>query len=494
MLTSLPVSRLINVGVNLSPAAAQAQNLSSLLILGSSPIIDVKTRLRIYSTLAQVATDFGTSAPEYLAAVLWFEQSPQPNQLLIGRWAQTATPGRLFGSALSSANASMVAWNAIVSGGFSITIDANPIQHLAGLNFAGAANLNAVAAIIQAALVGATIVYNSTYNRFEITSNTTGATSIVSFATAPTAGTDISGMLQLTQASTGSYQANGIVAESALSAATYFDANFGQQWYALTILGAVTADHLAVANYIEGTNAKHFYGVTTQDPNVLISTATTDIAYQLAQLGLDKTATQYSSLNPYAVVSLLARILTTDYTQNNSVITLMYKQEPGIGPETLNTTQINSLEAKNCNVFVGYDNNTAIIEPGVVADGEYIDTIIGSDAFAVTIQTAVYNRLFTSDTKIPQDDVGMHILVTDVEQICSQFESNGFLGAGTWTGPAFGSVNTGDFLNKGYYVYAPSIATQSASDRSARLSVPIQVAGKLAGAVHKVNVLVTVNN
>src|SRR5258708_30426385 len=100
---ALPISRLINVSVNLSPAAAQSQSVIHLLILGSSTVIDVVSRLRSYLTLSAVATDFGTAAAEYLAAVLWFQQSPQPVSLLIGRWAKTASSGQLFGGALSVA-------------------------------------------------------------------------------------------------------------------------------------------------------------------------------------------------------------------------------------------------------------------------------------------------------------------------------------------------------------------------------------------------------
>jgi hypothetical protein len=494
MQQSLSVSRLIRVGVNLAPPAAQSQNLSSLLILGSSPVIDVVSRMRAYTSLAQVATDFGTSAPEYLAAVLWFEQSPQPTQLLIGRWAQTPTFGRLYGAPLSPVNSSMAAWNAIASGGFSISVDALAIQHLAGLNFSAAANLNAVAAIIGAALVGATITYNAVFNRFEVVSNTTGAASIISFATPPSAGTDIGGMLGLTQASSGSYQANGIVAESALAAVTLFDANFGQKWYAVTVLGAVNADHLAIAAYIEGSATYHYYGVTTQEGAALVPTALTDIAYQLSVLKYDRTGVQYSSLNPYAVVSLLARILTTDYTANKSVITLMYKQEPGIGGESLNETQAQSLEAKNCNVFVNYNNNVAIIQDGESSSGNFIDVIMGTAAFALAIQTGTFNALFLSPNKIAQTDEGMHIITTAIEDICLRFENNGLLAPGVWNSDGFGEVKTGQFLSKGYYVFTPPIGQQNPTDRSARLATPIQIAAKLAGAVHKANIAVTVNS
>lgn len=489
---TLPISSLIDVTVNVQQAAAQAQSLNSLVIVGTSTIIDTKTRMRTYDTLAAVAADFGTTAPEYLAATLWFDQNPQPNQLFIARWCNVAASGKLIGGALSTAQQAPAVWQAITNGGVDIIVD-GVAKNLVGLNFSADANMNAVAATIQVALTGATIVWNAIYNRFEVTSNTTGAASTVAFATAG-AGTDISAMLALT-AATGAYEANGIAAETALAAVTLLDTDFGQQWYAITVIGASDSDHEAIAPFIEGTTNRHFYGITTQEPAVLTPGDSTDIAAVLkaSATSFRHTAVQFSSSSPYAVVSLLARILTTDYTANNSVITLMYKQEPGVTPENLNSTQLAALLAKNCNVFVEYNNNTSIIQPGVCSSGDFIDTIIGTDALAVDVQTAVYNLLFLSPTKIPQTDAGVNQIITTIAAVCSQFVDDGLLAPGVWNGPSFGALKNGDQMPKGFYIFAPPVATQTEAQRSSRVSVPIQIAAKLAGAVHTANVTITVN-
>ena len=496
---SLPISRLVNVTVSLSTTAAQAQNLNSLLILGSSPVIDVVERIRSYSTLAEVATDFGTTAPEYLAAVLWFEQAPQPNQLFIGRWAEAATSAVLQGSVFSAAQqaALVTSLAAIAAGSFSISINGTA-ETVTGLVFTGVANLNAAAGIIQTALTakvaGTTCVWDANNGNFVITAGgETGASRTLSFATPEGTGTDVSSLLGLTAASSGAYIANGIAAETALAAVTLFDEEFGQQWYATTVLGITNNDAVNVASYIEAATTQHYFGATSQEAGVLNPEDTTDLAYLLMQGNYTKSAVQYSSSNQYAVVSLLARILTTDYTGNNTTITLMYKQEPGIVAETLNANQIAALEAKNCNVFVSYNNDTAIIEEGTSASGDFIDTVMGAAALAITIQTAVYNALYTSTTKIPQTDTGMHILATVISNVCTQFVNNGLLAPGTWNSGGFGTLNQGDFLSAGFYVYAPPVATQTQAQRAARISVPFQVGAKLAGAVHKANVAITVN-
>lgn len=490
---SLPVSRLIAVAVQLSPAAAQAQNLSTLLILGSSPVIDVVERYRDYNSIDAVAADFGTVAVEYLAALLWFEQVPQPTTLKIGRWAKTAASGVLRGATLSVAQQALGNFTSIASGGFTYTKNGGSPTNVTGINLSAATNLNNVASLITAALSGAAMVWNANFSRFELTSASTGGTSSITFLTAPGSGTDMSGILGMLSSSSGAYRSDGIAAETAVSVATLFDGNYGQAWYALVMPEAVNSDHLLVAAYIEATNTKHLYGVTTQEAGVLVAATTTDIAYQLAQLRYSKTMVQYSSSNPYAVCSALARMLTVDYTGNNTTITLMYKQEPGITAEAINATQANALEAKNCNAIVAYNNSTAIIQNGVCSSGIFIDIITGTDWLAVTVQNSLYNLLYTSTTKIPQTDAGMQLMAVVIEAVCAQAVNNGLLAPGTWTAGGFGTLQQNDFMPKGYYIYTPKVAAQNPTDRAARKSVPFKVGAKLAGAVHSVAINVTVN-
>ena len=494
MPSTLPVSRLINVSVNLTPAAAAAQSLSTMLLLGSSTVIDPVSRFRSYSTIAAVAADFGTSAPEYLAAVLWFQQSPQPATLAIGRWVKTASAGQLIGATLSAAQQLLSLFTSVPAGKFGYAYDGGSVTDTSAINLTGATSLPNVAALITALTPGIVVVWNAAYARFEATSNTTGATSAVSFLTSPlSGGTDISSRLGMTASNSGAYVSAGVIAESALAAVTLFDLNFGQQFYGLSVLGATDADVMVVAPFIEASGNKHVFFVTTQEAGVLVSNVTSDLASLLLPFAFNRTWVQYSSSSAYAHMSAAARILPTDYTGNSTVITLFYKQEPGVSAESLNPTQVGALEAKNCNVFVNYNNNTAIIEPGIVVSGVFLDIICGTDWYALQAQAALYNLLYTSPTKIPQTDAGTQQLVNVVEAVSAQAVVNGLLAPGVWNSAGFGNLNQGDNLTKGFYVYAPRVATQAPADRAKRKSVPIQVAAKLAGAVHTVAMTINVN-
>jgi len=603
MANTLPVSRLINVTLNMSPQAAQGANLNTGLIMGASTVIDTGERFRSYGSAPAVASDLGSSAPEYLAANLYFQQVPQPSTLLVGRWAKAATSAKLKGGLISAAAQAMANWTTVSSGGFNITIDGT-VKNITALDFTAQTNLNGVASVINTALgASGSCVWNPNYSRFEITSSSTGAgtaasgtitfsgmpaandtvtvggtavtfvaanptgnqvliggtaaqtaanlqaflqasadvniskckysttlavttvtyasvgtagnaftlaksstniavsgatlaggvnASTITYATSPASGQDISTQLGLVTG-VASAPVNGVNAEQPVDAANAMITNFGSQFLGFTFADTSITDtqHLAVSAYVEA-DQRHLYGITSQEAAAVDPTQTSDIGYQLTQLGYKYSIAQWSSTSPYAVASLLGRLLTVNFNGNKTTITLDFKTEPGIVAESLNTTQANALDAKRYNYFVNFDNNTAIIQTGVTPSGIFIDSIYNAIWFRNRVQTDLYNALYLSPTKIPQTDAGNQQLAAVMEKAGDAALNNGYAGPGVWTSAGFGALNQGDTLSKGYYVYTPPISSQSTSDRQARKSVPFQMALLEAGAIHSVQLTVNV--
>jgi hypothetical protein len=501
----ISLSSLINVQISLATAAAQGQNTTNLMLLTNSTVIDLTERFREYTSSTAVGVDFGTNGPEFAAAELYFAQTPQPTLLLIGRWAQAAAAGQLIGAELTAAEQVITNFNTIADAGFTIGIDGGAVEHIVGIELTGLNTLAAVAGAITTALAGAaTCTWNAVYGFFEFTSATTGAASAITFLTAAVGGgvTDISNLLGGRATNSGAYLAAGQIAETALACATLFDAEFGGQWYGL-MMPTINedSDNLAVAQFIESSTFKHFYGVTSSEAGCLVPTSTTDIGYILANANLKKTAWQYSSTNSVAFASAFGRILTTNYAAANAVISLMWQNMPGLAPENLNATQQASIAAKNGNVFAQTasgttaTNGSPVFLPGTTASTNvFIDTVIGADNFGIDLQLACFNAAVAAALapgKIPQTDAGTHILVVACEGACAQYLANGFLGPDNWNYAGFGALQQGQYLETGSYVYAASIVTQLAANRAARKSVPIQIAGTLAGAINTAAVLVT---
>jgi len=503
----LPVSRVVSVSISLTPPGAAYENFDTLLIMGDSNVIDTYQRIRSYNSIAEVEGDFGTTAPEFYAAEIFFSQSPEPTQVYIGRWAKTATAGSLVCGVLSGAQQAMSNWTPLTNGSFTVSIDGTPAD-VTGLNFSTQTNLNGVAAVIQTGLqnVGgggfssATCKWFAQEGQFVITSGVTGTLSTVSFLTAG-GGVDISAQLKGT-AATADYAVAGIAAESAITAVTILD-QLPTQWYALMFAAGsnngdiADSDYLAIAAYIEASGPSsgnpHMFGLVTSETTALEVNNLTDIGSELMAAGYDRTFCQYSSESAYAEAGIFGILLTVNLEAQNSMINVMWKQIAGVTYETLTATQADSLDSKRYNYYTLFNNGVAIIVNGMMAANAYIDEIFGMDAFANRIQTDVFNLMVTTPTKIPQTDPGMHDITVTIQSSCAAYVYNGFLAPGTWTAAGFGSLNPGDTLSKGYYVYAPPVATQSIATRSARQSVTFMVAAKESGAVNDVLINALVN-
>lgn len=319
--------------------------------------------------------------------------------------------------------------------------------------------------------------------------------SSVSYATSPSGSyQDVSTLLGLT-AAVALPLVPGYAAESPLQAITALDA-ISTEWYGSMFAASVQptdSQNLAIFPFIEGDQVTRTFGVTIQNTNVLSSEVSNDLASEMVLGGYEQSFCQYSSSNPYAVASIFGRAFSVDFEGTNTMIDLMYKQEPGVTPEALTTDQANTLEAKRCNVYVEYDNNTSIVQYGVMSGPAFFDEIYGIDWLQNKAQTNIFNVNFTSPTKVPQTDSGMNQYTNAIASAMQQGVTNGFGAPGIWNGPAFGQLSTGQYLKLGYYIYNQPVALQSESDRAARESPPFTAAFKLAGANQTVNLQINVN-
>ncbi|MGA4365427.1 DUF3383 family protein [Pantoea ananatis] len=251
-------------------------------------------------------------------------------------------------------------------------------------------------------------------------------------------------------------------------------------------------DLLPVCAAIESSSLSRILAVTTKNTDALLTAVNTDIASKVKAAKYSRTFVQYSSTNNYGAISAFGRAFTVDFNGFGTTITLKFKQEPGITYESLTPAQAAALDAKNCNVYVYYANDTAILQQGVMGNGDFFDERHGLDWLQNYVQTNLFNLLYTSGTKVPQTDAGNTRIMANVEASMDQAVDNGLIAPGVWNGGAVGQLSPGDTLTKGYYVYMAAISSQAQADREARKSVPVQVACKLAGAIHYASVQINV--
>ncbi|WP_027188688.1 DUF3383 domain-containing protein [Desulfovibrio cuneatus] len=490
MATALSVDRLVRVSVNLQPKAVPRRNFGVLCIAGSSDVIDPAERIRYYTGITGIVEDFGVDAPEYKAAQLFFSQTPRPYILGIARWVKNSSPAYLKGGLVADADLDASNWNTVTNGSFSMVVNTQTVS-VNTLDFTGQTNMNGVAGVVNAALAskGATCLWEN--DHFVLRSSSVGAGAEIGFAVPQGTGTDLSRRMALTS-ELAQPLVPGMAGETPLECATDLADTYGD-WYGLTFADTLSDDeHVAVSGFIEACAKSRIYLTTITNSQVLASTVENDLASRFKALARQRSFTQYSR-NEYAVCSAVGRAFTVNFNANRSTITLKFKQEPGVVAEGLKESQAAVLARKNCNVFVKYDNETAILQEGVMANGAFFDEVHGTDWLQNAIQTECYNLLYQSKTKIPQTEAGINQIVTTISKVLEEGVNNGLIAPGVWNADGFGQLERGEYLPKGWYIYSQPIDEQPQSEREQRKAPPIQVAVKLAGAVHFVDVQIDVN-
>lgn len=86
-----------------------------------------------------------------------------------------------------------------------------------------------------------------------------------------------------------------------------------------------------------------------------------------------------------------------------------------------------------------------------MSNGDFFDERHGLDWLQNAVQTADFNTLYTSTTKIPQTDAGTTTRIANIELVLDKAVTNGLFAPGKWTGGPMGQLSTGDTLTKGYY-------------------------------------------
>ncbi len=447
----LALSNIVDISVTVAPTAAAANTFNQGLIIGSSAVIPsygTNSRLRQYTGTAGMVTDgFALTDPEYLAAQIYFSQTPAPQYVWIGRQDLTAISA--------------------------MTIDVAGTGYAVGDTFS----------ITQ---VGAA------YGIGTVTAETGGIPSAISIAQQGTGYADAVGLATAAiSPSTGTGLTVTITAigESLLQAAAACR-TASSTWYGLALTGSVLTDNLAVAEWADPLWANtRFYPVST-DSTVLNANAD-NIALQLQTLKLRVlgiTATTQNGLYPnniYASAGLMGVEMGRNTGLPGSFFTVAHKQIAGIAPEPLTQTQYSNIIAAGWNVYANFPSYQAI-EPGFMSNGSPSYLWLNLAMLVSGMQNAEM-AVLTANPAVAQTNAAEHLLIQAVNGACATAAGIGFLAGATWTGATItvgaNVLTAGDPLPLGYLNQAAPYVTQSSADRAAGKAMPIISTITTAGAV-----------
>ena len=194
------------------------------------------------------------------------------------------------------------------------------------------------------------------------------------------------------------------------------------------------------------------------------------------------------------MASYASKAMSTIFEASLTTQTMHLKPLAGVLPDPIMTeTILSKCKLAGVDTYISIEGVACVFSTG---KNGFFDEVFNELWFVNAIQTAGFNYLRQTNTKIPQTERGMDGLKNAYSQVCVRGVNNGFIAPGSWTSSdTFGNPDTfkRNIEGSGFYVYSTPIAQQSKADREDRKAPLVQIAVKTAGAIHSTNVMIYVN-
>lgn len=477
-------SNIINVSILGTPQGLAVPNINTLGLISSEvPTWYGVDTYRIYKDPTSVANDFGANSTAAKMAAAIFAQTPNPIQTqgylaIIPRLQAQNLPAFL--------TVQDVNYEAVTpgTGGNSITI---------------AYTTGAVAGAEVVSVVGSAISVQIA----------NGASTAQQIADAINANVDSSALVVATVYGVASHAQTAPVSPTNLAGGTASGVEpvhsaiirtASQVYYFGTLIDSIpVAPFLTLPTYINGVDKMLFVA-----SNSKADFAANGILGSLAAATLNQTRGLYYSDGVAAdtinfAAAYASRGLSTDFNGTLTASTMNMKQLVGFVPDsTLTQTDLNTCQATGVDIYpaFGFQGLTATGNLYTSGANGFFDQIYNQFWLKFALQVAGFDYLAQTNTKIPQTETGMDGLKNAYRQVLAQGVTNGMMAPGSWTSSTvFGNPTTlaQAVLSIGYYVYSLPVAQQLPADRQARIAPLVQIAAKMAGAIHSSSVIVNIN-
>lgn len=496
------LSNVINVSLIPEGQLVADDNMNVVAILTSEivpGVLDTANRFQLYTNAADVASDHGSASQINAFAEVFFGQSPNPvnagGTLVAGFYRAVqedvaASAAVLTGAQLSEAVV-IGQLQEISDGSFDIDVD-GATKSVAAIDTRVVTTLDEVADLLSTAIAGATV--NIIDQAFIITSDSTGATSLIDFAVVGSGGTFLGDLLNIADgtgaATVQGADASAIALETKVEAVTELLSQVNYKGF-MFIDNPTDVDSKLLASFAQA-NSVLSYDVFSASSNLDV-----DITNPVWEIKLSG-QTNYRMLyrkdnNRKFAAGYMSRAHVVDFNAEGTALTMNLKEIKGVPAEDFSQTDITAAKTVGLDIYVASKNVPYLLTSGA---NDFMDNRYNIIAFIDSQQVAGFNHLKQTGTKIPQTTPGVNSLVDAVEKDCRGFVKAGVFAPGTWSSPdRFGDEET---FNRsieqfGFYYLAGLLSDQAQVDRQDRKSPVIQGAVKNAGAIHSADIIINFN-
>lgn len=490
MKQNVPLSYTVNVNIATTPSGLGEVNTNTVCLFTNESPLSVNPY--IWAVNAQdVINEYGTDSLTAKMAQALF--TPVPNlrtgngQVLVFPYGGVdATSGYIRTEEIDDEK--ITAFQAVANGKLTIAIDGTN-NVLTGLDFTNVSKVEDIVEILKNQNLDCDIEVED--DKIKITSRTLGTSSTVELKTTTEGGgIDISGedYLGTPEAEVEGVKETGETLSQAIARAeevAYFGGILTTQLISRSgIQGA--------ARTVQGLDHVYYEAVTALHD---IST----LGELIKEAGLKKTRLVAKTDEGKVEAKIALATYTTiaqssNYSANDTALTMNLKELTGVLPDyNINSTYYNLAKEHGVDIYASTEGLACVYS---FDNGYYTDDATNLLWLKKALEVSGFNYLRKTNTKIPQTEQAMVGLKNAYETRCIQGVRNGIIGTGLkWND----SIPFGDpeefqrnIEEKGYYIYSLPIAQQSQAEREGRIAPVVQIAIKLAGAIHNSNVIVQV--
>lgn len=488
----LPIS--FDVTVSLSKAqVAVGKDMTTICFC--TPNVDFLHGDRVKTYLTSDSFNKITTAGSsvYWAGQAFFSKSKRPRQIAVGK-IFTADQGAY----LLSGGLKLEDLTAVTTGAFDITIGGSVVS-LSGLDFSSATSVEDVATVVDTALSTASAGAScSTYkDNLIITTTATGSAATISYAGTPASGTDVSGLLGLTEATGASY-ADGYTAGSIaeeLQAIADAATRAGLFFYGWTIDAEYrdTEDQVEAQNWINARSFRAVGGMCTNNANAYNPASTANNGYKATEAGLAGINYTYDdNAQVYPEISYLANFLAVDYNAEGSTIAGKFKDADGIAAVNFPDieTNIQTLNSRRINTITGVIGQTIKFfrEGNQSSSAWSTDGWVNVCNFINDLEIEILN-VFLRNKKVPYTPDGQNLLIAAASKICNKYKRNGSFADGM---EEDSTSETGYKVIPAFDIQIQELSATTAAQRAAHIGTPMTITVNDAGWMGSININVDV--
>lgn len=433
----MPLDDLVKINISASSVTPTQEGFGTILIAAQKCPVSMTSRTRLFSSLTEmVDAGFSTSHPAYRAAQKMKSQNPSITSWKVGRRNNNLTQ-----------TLRLTCMSAVQGDVYSLRVNGTLVTY----TVPGSATTTTVATALELLIENVAGV-DSVASTNNITITATGGAGDLNNIS------EWSTNLQLTDQTTDPGGTTGLLND--LSAILAFDTD----WYGLVLDSNSEAEINVAAAFVES-NRKLFVP-NSSDYGCEDVAVTTDVMSDVKAAAYARTGVLYSrsELLSYSGAAWMAK----QFTQDPGSDTWKFKTLAGITVDTLSAAARASVLSKNGNIYTA-TSGVNITEEGKSGSGEWLDVTRGVDWLRARMQFLVFSAL-VNNSKISFTDAGVDLIGALIKQALDEAVTVGMLAPGTTS------------------VTFPKVASMASADRAARRLKGGRFEGRLAGAIHELDI------